>query len=223
MFACNRFRLALTAGVLGLAVAVLTGSAVRGDENDKTGTGTESKTIKLEGTGRQASKKFTLEPGLTVFEINHDGNSNVIVRLLDQDGNAIDTLFNQIGQFNGERGFAIHDGGKFLLDIVADGKWNININQPRPTTGESAPRSLIGTGVGITEFVELNKGLNVFKFNHAGKGRFTAKLMDRDGKLVENLINTLGSFNGSKPVTIEKRGIYFLNVGGDGNWTVDVE
>jgi hypothetical protein len=33
----------------------------------------------------------------------------------------------------------------------------------------------------------------------------------------------LGAFDGSKPVSIEKPGIYFLNVGADGDWSIDVE
>ena len=179
--------------------------------------------IDLDGRGRRATEKFTLEPGLAMFAIHHDGDSNVVIKLLDRDGNVVDTLFNQIGTFEGQRGFAIAEAGQYLLDVAADGNWTVAIRQPRPNQGDSVPRTLEGTGFGTTEFIRLDKGLTVFKINHAGKGRFTVNLVDRDGHPVEQLVNALGKFEGSKPVKIEKPGIYFLNVGGDGDWTIDVE
>jgi hypothetical protein len=183
----------------------------------------DGKQINLAGKGRQASEKFFLQPGLGVFEIHHDGDSNLVVRLLDRDGKAVDTLFNQIGTFNGQRGFAIRQEGQYLLDVAADGNWTVAIRQPRPTEGQAVPRTLQGTGYDVTPFIQLDKGLNVFKMKHNGENRFTATLVDRDGRQVEPLINTLGHFDGSKPVSIEKPGIYFLNIGGDGQWTVDVQ
>jgi hypothetical protein len=183
----------------------------------------DGKAITLHGKSRQASEKFELETGLVIFELDHDGDSNVIVRLLDRDGKSVDTLFNQIGDFEGERGFEIRERGPYLLDIAADGNWNVTIRQPRPQQAEAAPTTLEGAGFGVTPFVQLEKGLNVFKMKHAGHGRFTVTLMDRDGHQVESLINTLGTFDGSKPVSIEKSGIYFLNVGGDGDWNIAVQ
>ncbi len=190
---------------------------------DNSAPDSEQKTIQLEGHGRQASKKFMLEPGLSMLTVHHDGDSNIIVRLLDSEGNSIDTLFNQIGAFDGQRGFSIDEPGQYLLDVTADGDWTIAIRQPRPTVGHKLPQTMEGKGFGVTEFIELGKGLNVFKMHHDGEGRFTVKLVDRDGRLIEPLVNVLGKFDGSKPVKIEKPGTYFLNVGSDGNWTIDVE
>ena len=183
----------------------------------------DGKQINLSGKGRQASEKFFLQPGLGVFEITHDGDSNVIVKLLDRDGKAIDTLFNQIGPFKGQRGFSIRQDGQYLLDVAADGNWTVAIRQPRPTEAQATPRTLTGTGYDVTPFIQLDKGLNVFKIKHDGENRFTVMLVDRDGRQVEPLINTLGRFDGSKPVSIEKPGIYFLNVAGDGQWSVEIQ
>ncbi len=183
----------------------------------------QDRTIELKGHGRQASKKFRLESGLSLFSIEHDGESNIIVRLLDAEGNTVDTLFNQIGEFDGQRGFAIGEAGQYLLDVTADGNWAIDIRQPRPSEGRKTPQVLDGSGFDVTEFIELDKGLSVFKIHHNGEGRFTVKLVDRDGHQVESLVNVLGKFDGSKPVKIEKPGTYFLNVGADGDWTIEVE
>jgi hypothetical protein len=209
---------------VSLGVFVFAYNSVRGaDETEGNNVPAKQETIKLDGKGRQASDKFNLQSGLALIEISHDGDSNVIVRLLDENGKQIDTLFNQIGNFKGERGFMIPRDGECLADVVADGNWTLAIRQPRPTQGYSVPRTLEGTGYGVTDFIELNKGLKVFKMNHSGQGRFTVNLVDRDGRIVEPLINTLGTFSGSKPVSIEKPGIYFLNVAGDGDWTIQVQ
>lgn len=183
----------------------------------------ETKSIKLAGTGRQASEKFDLASGLGIFEINHDGSSNLVVRLLDKNGDEIDTLFNQIGEFKGEQGFSIPADGQYLLDIAADGNWTVAIRQPRPSVGDSLPSTLEGTGYAATSFVQLDKGLHLFHMTHSGQDRFKVTLTDRHGHPIESLVNVLGTFDGSKPLKIEKSGIYFLNVAGDGDWTIDVQ
>ena len=164
-----------------------------------------------------------LEPGLAVLEVAHEGRSNFIVRLLDHNGKEVDTLFNQIGEFNGQRRFEIREGGRYLLDVVANGPWSVTIHQPRPDHAAAALRSIRGTGYTATEFFELQPGLNVFKLNYTGKDRFRVTLTDRDGRLVESLINVIGPFAGSKPVSIQTGGTYFLNVSASGDWTVEIE
>jgi len=250
---CLRSRLSLTVVVGGLFCSLgwLTASnVVRGDDSNESRTQknapsyrdaersndapnaaqdstearqAEAQPIKLAGKGRQASEKFRLEPGLCVFDVSHDGTSNLIIKLLDQNGKEIDTVFNQIGSFNGQRGINIPVGGMCLLDIQADGNWKANIRQPRPTEGQTAPCTLQGNGYKTTPFVQLERGLAEFKMKHDGQQRFKVVLLDRNGRPVEYLTNTSGAFDGSKPFSIEEPGLYFLNVSADGNWTVDVQ
>jgi hypothetical protein len=248
---CMRNRLSLAAVVVGLFCSLgwLTVSGVvRGDDssearrnqpgyqqaassNDTTNNAqnrddvpaVESRPIQLAGKGRQASEKFRLEPGLCVFDIRHDGNSNLIVKLLDRNGKEIDTVFNQIGPFKGQRAINVPNGGLCLLDIQADGNWKANLSQPRPTEGQAAPCKLQGNGFATTPFVQLERGLAEFKMKHDGQQRFKVVLLDQNGRPVEYLANTLGTFDGSKPISIEEPGIYFLNVSADGNWTIDVQ
>jgi hypothetical protein len=184
---------------------------------------TEAQPIKVSGKGKQATKKFNLEAGLSVFDINSDGDSNLIIRVLDNNGREIDTVFNQIGAFNGQRGIYIPKKGTYLLEVDSNGNWDINIEQPRPAEGQTTPTTFEGKGYKTTPFIKLDKGLAVFKLNHSGESRFKVSLFDQDGRAAGHLVNTLGPFSGSKPVPVEKPGIYFLNVAADGDWTVDVE
>ena len=146
-----------------------------------------------------------------------------MIRLLDEKGKDLDTLFNQIGTYNGEQGFAIPKGGRCLLDVAADGNWTVAIRQPRPIEGQALPTTLQGSGSDVTPFVQLDEGLVVFKMKHNGEARFRVTLRDQNGQLVDSLVNTLGAFDGSKPISIEKPGIYFLNVSADGDWSIDAE
>ena len=69
----------------------------------------------------------------------------------------------------------------------------------------------------------LGRGLAEFKMKHDGQDRFKVVLLDQNGKPVEYLTNTIGKFDGSKPISVEEPGLYFLNVSADGNWTIDVQ
>jgi hypothetical protein len=179
--------------------------------------------ISLSGKGRQASEKFRLEPGICLFDISHDGSSNLVIKLLDINGKEIDTVFNQIGPFNGERAINIPQGGECLLDVEADGNWKADIRQPRSAEGQTAPCTFEGNGYKTSPSIQLDRGLAEFKMKHDGQQRFKVVLLDQNGRPVEYLANTIGAFDGSKPISIEEPGVYFLNVTADGNWTVDVK
>lgn len=88
---------------------------------------TQSAPLTLQGTGQQASELFTLDYGLKTFEMNYRGASNFIVWLMDDQGNRVDLLANEIGSFNGSKAIGIPQTGTYLLDVQADGKWEISV------------------------------------------------------------------------------------------------
>jgi len=83
--------------------------------------------FKINGVGQQATEKFTLNKGLAVFKMTHNGSSNFSVKLLDEQGDYIDLLVNEIGSFEGSKAVKIPQNGIYLLDIQADGSWTIII------------------------------------------------------------------------------------------------
>lgn len=178
---------------------------------------------KLQGRGRQATKKFDLQAGLFIVRIKHEGTSNFIVRLLDASGREDQTIFNEIGRFHGTRGFELRRGSQCLIDVEADGAWQIEIVQPRPETADPAPQEYQGSGCTVTPFISLNEGLTIFKLRHAGDSRFAAYLCNDQGRQIEQIVNVLGEFDGSKPYRVQEPGIYFLNVVADGKWEIEVE
>jgi len=183
----------------------------------------EPSPITLSGTGQQASKKFSLESGLSIFKMTHTGTSNFAVILMDSDGQRVELLVNDIGKFDGSKAVGIAKKGEYILDVSADGKWTVTIEQPRPRTADATPQKFTGTGQQVSPFVTLNKGLNTFKLKHTGKSNFAIILMDNDGNREELLVNEIGNFDGSKAVGISRAGIYLLDISADGAWTASVE
>jgi hypothetical protein len=53
------------------------------------------------GHGQHFSLFFTLASGLTTSDMEHDGASNFAAWLLDDQGNHVDLLANEIGNFDG--------------------------------------------------------------------------------------------------------------------------
>jgi len=165
----------------------------------------------LPKTTPEATSKFSLETGLSVFRMNHDGDRNFIVWLLNDEGDQIDILVNKIGEFDGSKAVGITKQGDYILDINADGSWTINIEQPRPSYAPPVPKTLKGTGQQASEMFYLDKGLARFEMTHDGDRNFIVWL------------NKIGEFDGSKAVSIRKGGNYLLSISADGNWEISIE
>ena len=88
-----------------------------------------SESIKLSGTGQQASPKFGLKEGLAVFRMTHDGTSLFSIRLLDNQGAFVERLVYERGDFDGSKAVGIDEAGVYILDISADGNWTVSIEQ----------------------------------------------------------------------------------------------
>ena len=101
----------------------------------------EPANISLSGEGQEASQQFTLTEGLSIFTMKHSGSSNFIVYLLDNNGKYVDSLVNEIGDFDGAKAIGISKSGDYILDINADGPWTVNISQPRSQTAKSVPKA----------------------------------------------------------------------------------
>jgi hypothetical protein len=183
----------------------------------------EEFSIQLHGSGRQATTQFELESGLTVIEVKNDGKANFIVELIDQNGDPVTNLFNEIDKFEGRRAFNIAKPGAYLLDVQATGPWNFTIKQPRVDGAEAAPQTFKGEGMDVTPFVTLPKGLAVFEFEHQGEGRGIFTLLDSEGRAIDQVANQLDDFQGSKPFKVQEEGVYLLNVYGQGKWTVKIK
>lgn len=85
--------------------------------------------INLSGTGQTATEKFELQSGLAVFKMTHTGSRNFGIWLYDSNGERLELLVNDIGNFNGSKAVQIPANGEYLLDVSADGPWTVIIKQ----------------------------------------------------------------------------------------------
>jgi len=76
----------------------------------------EPAAISLSGQGQEASQKFTLTEGLSIFTMKHLGSSNFAVWLMDGNGEKVEPLANTIGNFMGDKGVGIFASGDYILD-----------------------------------------------------------------------------------------------------------
>jgi hypothetical protein len=192
--------------------------------------------ITLHGTGTRATTAFTLERGLSIFHMVHRGTSNFIVWLYDTEtGERVDLLANVIGSYDGSVVVGVTGEstgatpGEHLLDIDADGSWEVTIEQPRPVTAPSAPQTFTGTGPAVPQPFRLEAGTAIFHMSHQGTSNFAIWLYDRDGHRVELLVNEIGTFDGSTIVGVTsggfgaRPGIHYIAIDADGTWQVTLQ
>ncbi len=175
----------------------------------------------FEGNGQQASPKFELPAGLVTFQMTHDGQSNFIAHLLDDQGQMVDSLANIIGPYNGSKALGV-SAGTYLMDINADGNWTITVHNPVPAE-EGIAVPVQGNGDQAIVFLKLAKGLATFKMTHDGQSNFIVHLLDDQGQLVDGLVNVIGPFDGSKALRIPSSGYYVIDVMADGAWSISEE
>lgn len=96
---------------------------------------------------------------------------------------------------------------------------------PTPTsaTPNQASSRLTGTGPGFHQ-INLEAGQHIFKLTHAGDGTFAVRLVTNTGQQVEQLVASVGRYEGVVSVNIAQKGQYLLLVtAADGAWTVQIE
>lgn len=182
----------------------------------------EPSPISLVGSGSQSSQTFHLEKGLSVFSMQHQGSANFTIWLIESSGKKVDLLVIVAGEFSGSKAEGITTAGDYRLDISADGQWAVGITQPRPMTAQPAPLSMTGAGQHATRFFALHQGSATFKMTHNGSSNFAVWLDDVNGKHIDLLANTVGTFDGSRAEDIDRDGIYLLDINADGDWKIDV-
>jgi len=178
--------------------------------------------INLIGSGRQSSQQFRLEQGLSLFSMVHQGSSDFTIWLIDSSGKKVDLLVNVPGEFSGSKAEGITAAGDYFLNISADGAWSVDITQPRPQVAAPAPVGMTGAGQHATRFFTLKPGVATFRITHNGTANFAVWLDDANGKHVDLLANTIGTFDGTKAEDIDRTDIYLLDIDADGEWKIDI-
>lgn len=194
--------------------------------------------IRLKGQGDDVSPKFTIEEGIFILGAKHDGTSNFAIKLLNEGGDMVDLLVNEIGAYDGSMAIGVRKDniigarpGTHVLDITADGSWIIVMGHMEPTSDftKQLPVTFQSKFDGTSQFFMLQGGLATFSMTHDGQSNFVVKLLADDGRLAELLVNEIGPYNGKKVIGVKKGnligarpGMHILSVTADGNWSISV-
>ena len=196
-----------------------------------------------------ATDPFGLESGLAIVEMAHQGEGDFAVALLsatqeetaappepiefsnEQDGGSHTEVASALADASGPGTFSqaahIPTEGKHLLQVKADGPWNIKVEQPRPSSA-SRITSFSGDANTATPFFELSGGIKTITMTSFGGG-FKVSLLDEDGKVANNPKldegkREAGAGRESAWITSDfsEGGIYLFNVQSDGLWTIEI-
>ncbi|WP_226007649.1 hypothetical protein [Natrinema salinisoli] len=208
--------LGLVAPIVGSAGTVAGTSQQNSSEQE-----TEPDPLTVDGTGATVTNEFELEGGVTIVEALHDGDENFIVELVPTDGDLETLLVNAIGEYDGATG-ALAERGTHVLDIDADGSWELEILQPRATEdeAETLPVEIEGEG-SAWDGPYLFDGLGRSHGTHEGRGNFIVEILPQDGLFSELVFNELDQFDGETTFNVD--GIGFVTVEAAGPWSIAIE
>lgn len=171
------------------------------------------------GTGASVEQGVDLEGGLTVVDATHTGGSSNFQVSLVNDSEFDDNFVNAIGEYDGASADLI-DADEYMLDVEADGDWEVEIRQPRAASGDALPQSFSVDGpvvVGPFEF----SGTHLATGSHSGESNFQATVYPAEGMFGENIFNEIGEYEGE--TTLNFDGVGWVDVMADGQWEIEME
>jgi hypothetical protein len=202
-----------------------------------------------------ATGPFELEPGLAIATMTHYGEGNFVVTLLstnqeetertpgpiefsggpnDEPNDESNTevaiaLADETGPVQVSRAVNAPVEGRHVLDVKADGPWEVEVEQPRPSSAPTMT-SFSGGDDAATPFFWLSGGLKTITMNTQGKGTSAVSLLDKDGNVV-NFSSVSEGYDQSGPslpatasatVDVPQDGIYLFDVRSDGLWKIEI-
>ena len=170
------------------------------------------------GTGQEVRSGVQIDGGLTVVEATHDGNSNFQVSL-EGDGEFGTLFINVIGSFDGAQA-ALVTGGEYILDVTADGSWEIELRQPRASSGDALPVDASGSGPDVIGPFAFD-GTGIATGSHDGQSNFQVQIYPATGTFGELVFNEIGSIDAETTYNFD--GLGWVDVNADGNWSVSLE
>lgn len=100
---------------------------------------------------------------------------------------------------------------------------SVTVTSGQVTEGaEAEPIAFKGKGQQVSPVIELEAGVYVVKTTHDGKRNFAIVTRRTNGEYIQLLVNTIGTFDGSKMLVIEDSGKFMMDITADGEWTVSI-
>lgn len=83
---------------------------------------------------------------------------------------------------------------------------------------------LSGSGDDVVDIEVPSGDAAIVTFTHSGSHNFTVWSYDKNGDQIDLLVNTIGAYEGTRPINfLEGEEVALVEIGADGGWTVTVE
>ena len=159
--------------------------------------------------------------------MRHYGKGRFEVRLRTTSGDARGQLASDHGPFQGSHAIAVKETGAYVIDITADGDWELEVTHPIPEEAvvHDVPYRASGTGAQAIYFVKASPGLHTVSLTHAGKRSFVVSVMNSNARAFDRLIEATGAFSGTAAVSVRNEPFDYLifDIRADGDWTLEIE
>ena len=169
--------------------------------------------IKLSGTGKVVTDKFTPPGAVNRITFDHKGQSNFIVHVFNEDGNE-DSLVNVIGSYHGE--VLLFEGGPVYFEVNADGPWSAVVDLV--LRSDTPVTQLSGHGDTVSDaFTPDTSGAVPYVLTHSGERNFIVHLYCAGG--IDSVENEIGKVNDQVVVRFSD-GPCLWGVHADGDWSL---
>lgn len=171
--------------------------------------------ISLSGSGDDVVNVNKPEgPAIARISTTSSGG-NFVVWNLDEDGQHIDLLVNEIGKYSGARPIDIRDRDNTVrFEVNADGPWKIDVVPVSSAKKANVPGKVSGSG----DEVILLRGdsPDTATISHSGDSNFVVTAYGTRGP--DLLVNEIGTYNG----TVVLGNAEVLEIVAGGNWSIDI-
>src|SRR5699024_5025662 len=160
-----------------------------------------------------------LEPlGDDVFfaTVTHQGSSNIALWSVDENGQDLDLLVNDIGNYQGQ--VALNFGeDPAALRVEADGDWSIDLVSLGEAPCWDGGTTYEASGDSIVIVDGVADGLTPVTLTHQGESNFAIWAWGESHP--DLIVNDIGIYDGT---TLLPDGSLVLQVGAVGTWTIDL-
>lgn len=166
------------------------------------------------GTG---SEVVILEPlGEDAFyaTVTHQGSGNVALWSVDENGQDLDLMVNEIGNYEGQVAVNFNDDPA-AIRVEADGEWTIELVHISEAPRWDGDSTYEATGDSIVIVAGVADGLTPVTLTHDGESNFAIWAWGESSP--DLIVNDIGTYDGT---TLLPDGTVVMQVDADGNWSI---
>ncbi|MEE1651377.1 hypothetical protein V1260_11350 [Brachybacterium sp. J144] len=197
-----------------------TSESVEPSPDEETETAPQPEPIEPQSFSGSGSDVVMLEPlgdGVFYATVTHDGSSNIALWSVDENGQNIDLLVNEIGTYEGD--VALNFGeDPAALRVEADGGWTIDLVPLREAPRWDGSSAFEGHGGTILIVEGVADGLTPVALTHDGESNFAIWAWG-EGR-PDLIVNEIGAYDGT---TLLPDGSLVLQITADGGWSISTD